>query len=89
MKFFDTSDEHHVSYKDLYTALKTIIEEDVYLNDCLQDRELDELVYVLELRDLIWLASDGRLIVTQKGLTVFNFLVLPVAISKNGNKFIF
>ena len=79
----------YISYSDLYLTLKSIIQEDVYLDDCLHHEKSQEIIYMLESYDLVWIASDGRLLTTAKGEKVFGFLTVSVAFSKNTNKLIF
>ena len=77
---------NHISYKEMYLTLKSITEEDVYLDDCFYAGNVEEFVYLLEMYDLIWITSDGRLLITQKGGKVFDHLIKSVALSKNCEK---
>ena len=79
----------YISYRDLYLTLKSIIQEDVYLDDCLYHEKSEEIIYMLESYDLVWITSDGRLLITSKGEKVFSYLTTSVAFSKNSDKLIF
>lgn len=75
-----------ITYKELYLTLKSIMEEDVYLDDCFYTGNVEEFVYLLETYNLIWITSDGRLLTTQKGEKVFDHLIKSVVLSKNHEK---
>ena len=73
---------HALSYEELYDTLKSIAEEDCYLVDYLVCDLAGDFIYLLELYDLIWIASDDRLLLTQKGEKVLQYTAKAVELSK-------
>jgi hypothetical protein len=55
------------SRKALFKVLQKFATEDLYLEDFLYSETLEDLVIVLECWDLAFLASDRRLLLTNKG----------------------
>lgn len=77
---------HTLSYKDLYYTLKYIAEEDCFLADYLISELTGEFVYLLEMYNLIWIASDDRLLLTQKGEKILQHVSNIVDLDKNESK---
>lgn len=77
---------YNLSAEDLYSTLKSVVDEDSYLVDYLMDDLAGEFVYLLEVHNLVWIASDDRILLTQKGEKVLQLLVVPVELSKKHSK---
>jgi hypothetical protein len=75
-----------LSYEELYDTLKSIVEEDVYLSDYLECDLASDFIYLLEIYDIIWIASDDRLLLTQKGEKIYQFISFTVDLSKKSRK---
>jgi hypothetical protein len=73
------------SYRELYLALKSITEEDIYVKDC-NTPYTENLIYSLYLYEFIWATSDGRILLTPKGEKLHHFLLSAVEITKNYSK---
>ena len=56
-----------LTYEEIYYTLRTISYEDCYLSEFFDDRTLEDFLYLLELYDIIFIASDERVLLTQKG----------------------
>ena len=57
----------NLTYKELYLTLRGIADEDFYLDDALIDELLGEFIYLLEMYNIVYLTSDGRVVLTPKG----------------------
>ena len=86
--FFSERLLNQMSYKDIYLTLKMFIEEDCYLVDILTDDLSSDFIYLLEVYDLVFLSSDDRILLTQKGEKLLHQLILPVELSKKRTKLI-
>ena len=64
----------NLSAEDLYTTLKSLNNEDSYLIDYIVDDLAGDFIYMLEVYDLVWLASDDRILLTTKGEKVLQLL---------------
>ena len=71
-----------MSYRDILDTLKSIVEEDSYLSDYLDDSIAGDFIYLLEVYDLIWIASDDRILLTQKGENMLRYLTTSVELGK-------
>lgn len=76
----------HLTYNELYYTLSSVTEEDNYLIDYIVDELSGEFMYLLELYDLIWITSDDRILLTQKGEKILQNLVVPVELTKISTK---
>lgn len=59
----------NLTYKDLYYTLRSISDEDFYFSTVFQDEILAEFIYLLEMYNLVYISSDERVVLTQKGET--------------------
>jgi hypothetical protein len=75
-----------LSYEDLYLTLKSIIDEDTSLIDCIVDEVAGDFIYLLEVYGLVWLSSDDRILLTTKGEKVLQHLIIPVELTKKSSK---
>ena len=76
-----------LSYSDLWTTLISIVDEDNYLVDYLVSDLAGDFIYMLEVYDLVRIASDDRILLTQKGEKVLQNLIIPVELTKKSSKF--
>jgi hypothetical protein len=76
----------NLSAEDLYTTLKSLNNEDSYLIDYIVDDLAGDFIYMLEVYDLVWLASDDRILLTTKGEKVLQLLANTVELSKKQTK---
>jgi hypothetical protein len=75
-----------LSYEELYYTLKSIADEDSYLVDYLTSDLSEDFLYMLEVYDLIWIASDERVLLTPKGEKVQQYVADIVELSKKSKK---
>lgn len=75
-----------ISYEELYYTLKTIIGNDCYLQEFLDNSLLEELVYQLDVHDIVFIASDDRVLLTTKGEKILQKLYFNVECNKTNNK---
>lgn len=71
-----------LTYEEIYYTLRTISYEDCYLTEFFDDRTLEDFLYLLELYDIIFIASDERVLLTQKGNKLFQHLGQAVELNK-------
>ncbi|MEY5134962.1 MAG: hypothetical protein RL709_663 [Pseudomonadota bacterium] len=76
-----------LSYNDLWNTLKSIVDEDNYLVDYLVSDLAGDFIYMLEVYNLVWIASDDRILLTGKGEKVLQNLIIPVELTKKSSKF--
>lgn len=77
-----------LTYEELYYTLLSITEEDSYFYDFLEDSVLEDFLYLLELYDLIFIASDDRILLTPKGEKILQFIGQYVDLNKSSTKVI-
>lgn len=75
-----------LSCEDMYQTLKLIADDDNYLIDYLVSDLEGEFLYLLELYNLVWIASDDRVLLTQKGEKVLQLLLNSVELTKKQTK---
>lgn len=75
-----------LSYKDLYFTLKSLVDEDNNLIDCIVDDVVGDFIYLLEIYDLVWITSDDRILLTSKGEKIMQHLIVPVELTKISSK---
>ena len=75
-----------LSYQELYDTLKSITDEDCYLVDYITCDLAGDFIYLLEVYDLIWIASDDRILLTNKGEKVLHYIIPIVELSKKPKK---
>lgn len=77
---------HALSYEELYDTLKCIADEDSHLVDYLTSDLAEDFLYMLEVYDLVWIASDDRVLLTPKGEKVLQYVASIVELSKKSKK---
>ena len=75
-----------LTYEEIYYTLRSIVNEDCYLEEFLDSRILEEFLYLLELYDIVRIASDDRVILTQKGEKLFQHISFYVEFNKPKSK---
>ena len=75
-----------LSYQELYDILTGIADEDCYLVDYITCDVAGDFMYMLEVYDLIWIASDDRILLTNKGVKVLHYVTHAVELSKKPKK---
>ena len=81
-------DDHFpaLTYEELYYTLKSISNNDCYLSEFLDNNLLEELVYQLDVYDIVYIASDDRVLLTSKGEKLMQWLNFSVECNKNSDK---
>lgn len=80
-KIFDS-----LTYEELYLTLKLVLNEDIFLEEVEEDPRLDDFFYLLDVYDLVFVSSDDRILLTQKGEKIFQYLFQIVEIDKLSHK---
>lgn len=75
-----------LTYEEIYYTLRSIVDEDCYLNDFLNDHLVEEFLYLLEMYDIIMIASDDRILLTRKGESLLQFVSSSVELEKKSTK---
>lgn len=71
-----------LTYDELYYTLKSMQDEDCNIDDFLGSEMAENFMYMLDVYDLIFIASDGRALLTPKGNKVLQYLDLAVGLNK-------
>ena len=82
----NSSDGLVINYDELYYTLRTIFHDDCYLNEFLENFLLEEILYTLDSHDVIFIASDDRILLTNKGEKFLQNLMFAVELTKNKDK---
>ena len=75
-----------LTYEDLYYTLNNFYEEDCYLQDFLVSSVCEDFLYMLDVYDLIFIASDERILLTNKGEKVLQYVSNNVELEKFSSK---
>ena len=75
-----------LTYEELYYTLKGIIEEDYYLEDFLKTQTLEDFLYLLDLYDITFIASDDRILLTNKGEKILQYITSIVDLNHFSSK---
>ena len=70
----------------LYYTLKVVSQEDCYLHEFLDSGALEELLYSLDVYDMVMIMSDDRIMLTHKGEKLLQYLYFDVEIEKTKDK---
>jgi hypothetical protein len=71
---------------EIYYTLKTVIDNDCYLNEVEGDDNLEKFFEFLLYYDIIWLTSDKRFLLTNRGENFLHELAFLVEISQKVSK---
>jgi hypothetical protein len=71
-----------LTYEELYYTLKSIAWEDCNLEDFLDNEILEDFLYMLDVYDLTYIASDDRVLLTPKGEKVMQHVGKIVELDK-------
>jgi hypothetical protein len=71
-----------LTYEEIYYTLRTLAYDDCYLSEFFDDRVLEDFLYLLEVYDIVFIASDERILLTQKGNKLFQHLGNVVELNK-------
>jgi hypothetical protein len=75
-----------LSYDELYYTLRSIVDDDNYLDDFLDNQLLEDFLYMLEVYDIVFIASDDRVLLTQKGEKILQYIGQIVELTKTSAK---
>jgi len=71
-----------LTYGEIYYTLRTIAYDDCYLAEFFEDNLLEDFLYLLDMYDIVYIASDDRILLTQKGNKLFQYLGQSVEMDK-------
>ena len=72
-----------LSYEELYYTLRSIVDDDNYLDEFLDNDLLGDFLYMLEVYNIVFIASDDRVLLTQKGEKILQYIGQIVELTKN------
>lgn len=75
-----------LTYEDLYYTLRNFIEDDCYLEEFLVNSVCEDFLYMLDVYDLVFIASDDRILLTSKGEKVLQYISNSVELEKKSSK---
>jgi len=71
-----------LSYEELYYTLRSIVDDDNYLDEFLDNDLLGDFLYMLEVYNIVFIASDDRVLLTQKGEKILQYIGQIVELTK-------
>ena len=71
-----------ITYKDLYYTLRLIQDEDCTEKNLVKDELTEGFIYMLEVYELIYIMSNGRILLSPKGAKVLEYVSFKVEIEK-------
>ena len=75
-----------LSYDELYYTLRSIVDDDNYLDEFLDNDLLGDFLYMLEVYDIVFISSDDRVLLTQKGEKILQYIGQIVELTKTSAK---
>lgn len=75
-----------LTYEELYYTLKSILENDCYIDEFLDNEILEDFLYMLDVYDITYIASDDRVLLTSKGEKVLQHIARIVELESFSNK---
>ena len=75
-----------LTYEELYYTLKSILENDCYIDEFLDNEILEDFLYMLDVYDITYIASDDRVLLTNKGEKVLQHIARIVELESFSNK---
>jgi hypothetical protein len=75
-----------LTYEELYYTLKSIVENDCYIDEFLDSEILEDFLYMLDTYDITYIASDDRVLLTSKGEKVLQYISTIVELEDFSNK---
>ena len=75
-----------LTYEELYYTLKSILENDCYIDEFLDSEILEDFLYMLDTYDITYIASDDRVLLTNKGEKVLQYIARIVELESFSNK---
>jgi len=75
-----------LTYEELYYTLKGILENDCYIDEFLDNEVLEDFLYMLDMYDITYIASDDRVLLTSKGEKVLQYIARIVELESFSNK---
>lgn len=75
-----------LTYEELYWTLKSIVDEDCWVDDVINNETTEDFFYILDVYDLIFLSSDNRILLTPKGEKILQIISNKVELEKKHTK---
>jgi len=75
-----------LTYEELYYTLKSILENDCYIDEFLDNEILEDFLYMLDMYDITYIASDDRVLLISKGEKVLQYIARIVELESFSNK---
>ena len=75
-----------LTYEEMYYTLRSIVDEDCYLSDFLENKTLEDFLYLLDVYDITFVASDDRILLTNKGEKILQYISSLVDLKHNSAK---
>lgn len=75
-----------LTYEELYYTLKSLVDEDCYLAEFLDNQILQDFLYLLEIYEIVFISSDERVLLTNKGEKILQYVAQAVELTKINKK---
>jgi hypothetical protein len=77
---------NNITTAEIYYTLYSICNEDYFIEEFTSNHEMEDLLYLLASYGVIYLASDNRVLLTQTGEKLLQYLQMSVELEKNNTK---
>lgn len=68
----------HLTSKDLYCTLRSVVDEDSYTEDFCTGQLQQDFLELMVIYDLVFVTSDDRILLTPKGEKILEYLTFNV-----------
>jgi hypothetical protein len=75
-----------LTYEELYYTLRSIVDNDCYIDEFLDNELLEDFLYMLDVYDITYIASDDRVLLTSKGEKILQYISNIVELEIKSNK---
>jgi hypothetical protein len=75
-----------LTYEELYYTLRSLVDNDCYIDEFLDNELLEDFLYMLDVYDITYIASDDRVLLTSKGEKILQYISNIVELEIKSNK---
>ena len=71
-----------LTYEELYCTLRVIAHEDCYLSEWIETSIMEDFLFTMEHYEIVFVASDDRVLLTQRGEKILQYISQKVDLDK-------
>ena len=72
--------------EEIYYTLRPLVQEDCYVDEFADGELLESFLNFILMCEVVWIASDERVLLTEKGERVLNFVAKTVELDSKSTK---